>query len=147
MYSKSKSMIDLRPLTFLVGGLFAITLLASPGFSADTAKICAKADQRYAEMFPDAKEEPGIVVVKMYKYTFCPPKLTVPKNTVVRFVNVDRRTSHSVWFKEAGQDESGRMFPEEFVDIPFPEPGQYNYLCGPHWESDDMKAQLTVTAD
>lgn len=144
MWSKSKKAI-VGPLAILAGGLTASILTAGSAPASDIEKICAKADARYAEMFPDAKDEEGVAVVKMYKYTFCPPTLTVPKDTVVRFVNVDKRTSHSVWFKEDGQAESDRMFPEEFVDIPFPTPGEYNYLCGPHWEVEGMKAQLTVT--
>ena len=111
--------------------------------SEKQAKICAKADKRYAKLYPDAKDD-GVVVVKLYKYTFCPRNVTVKPGTTVRWVNVDRRTSHSVWLKEAGEKESERFFPEEQWEFPFTTPGKYPYLCGPHWEQDDMTGFVEV---
>jgi len=103
----------------------------------ERAKICAKADKRYAKLYPDAKDD-GTVVVKLYKYNFCPANVTVKPGTTVRWVNVDRRTSHSVWLKQAGVDESERFFPEETWDFTFVTPGAYPYLCGPHWKEEGM---------
>ncbi len=111
----------------------------------DIAKICATADARYEELFADTSIPDGTVVVKLYKYTFCPPNLEIPKGTKVQFVNVDKRTSHSVWFKDNGEAESERFFPEEKVEMFFDETGQFDYLCGPHWESDNMRGVLTIT--
>lgn len=108
-----------------------------------TAKVCAEADERYKELFPDAKDEPGVVVVKMYKYTFCPTDAAVAKGTTLRFVNVDKRTSHSVWFKDDGQKESERLFPEEHVDVKLDKTGMSKYLCGPHWEKEGMVGKVT----
>ena len=81
----------------------------------------------------------------MYKYTFCPLELAVPVGTKVRRINVDKRTSHSVWFKEAGQEESERLFPDEFVELTMDTPGRFNYICGPHGERNDMRGSVTVT--
>ena len=81
----------------------------------------------------------------MYKYNFCPNAVEVKRGTTVRWVNVDRRTSHSVWFKEQGKEESDRMFSEEHLEIKFDvEPGNYPYLCGPHWKDEGMKGGVTV---
>ena len=71
MWSKSKIAM-VGPLAILVGGLTANILTAGSAPASDIEKICAQAEDRYAEMFPDTKEEPGIAVVKMYKYTFLP---------------------------------------------------------------------------
>jgi plastocyanin len=82
----------------------------------------------------------------MHKYTFCPTSITVKRGTKVRFVNVDKRTSHSVWFKEEGKPESDRLFGEEFTEVLFDgPPAVYPYLCGPHWESEGMTGTVTVT--
>ena len=108
-------------------------------------KICAKADKRYAQLYPDAKDEAGVVTVKLYKYNFCPANVTVKVGTTVRWVNVDKRTSHSVWLKEKGEEESERFFPEELWKFKFLATGDYPYLCGPHWESDGMVGIVTVT--
>lgn len=107
-------------------------------------EICQKADERYATVFGDAPLEDGTVVVKMYKYTFCPPNLEVKKGTTVRWVNVDKRTSHSVWLKDSDIPESERFFPEEIWEHVFEESGSYPYLCGPHWETDDMRGFVKV---
>jgi len=132
---------------------FGFALLALNTFAMDSARagdndeeaaICAKAEGRYQEIFGDTRLPPNTVVVKLYKYTFCPVSLTVKPGTTVRWVNVDKRTSHSVWPKEAGIAESGRFFPDEFFEIKFDDEGEYPYLCGPHWEQEGMKATLKV---
>jgi len=138
--------------------LLALTL-AVPAFAgtasaadADAvAQICAEAQSLFEEIkalppeegLPPAK--PGTVHVLTLDYTFCPPLQTVKVGTTVRFVNVEKRTSHSVWFKEAGREESPRLFPVEFWETTFDTPGRYPYLCGPHWEQRDMRGVLEVT--
>ena len=139
--------------TLLSIGL-AVPVLAGTAFAADEAEqaaICATAQERF-DAFQDLPADealppatPGTVHVLMLKYTFCPPQLTVTKGTTVRFVNVEKRTSHSVWFKDAGKAESERLFPVEFWEETFNEPGRYPYLCGPHWDSHNMKGVIDVT--
>ena len=107
--------------------------------------ICAKADERYKKIMGGSTDEPGVVIVKLYKYTFCPPNIEIKKGTTVRWVNVDRRTSHSVWLKQAGKEESERFFPEELWSYTFNEPGKFPYLCGPHWKQEKMYGHVTVT--
>jgi len=124
-----------------VGILFAALAFTSPVYAGD---VCAKADKRYEDVKGSLPSDEGYTIVKLYKYTFCPKELTVKAGTKVRFVNVDKRTSHSVWFKEAGQEESERFFPEEYWDFPTDAKGTYPYLCGPHWEQKDMVGTLIV---
>ncbi len=134
----TRSRSNLTAVSLIIGAVF---LLAAPVFAnesdadkaAKRAKICAKAEQRYRTLYPDATED-GAVIVKLYKNSFCPANVTVKTGTTVRWINVDKRTSHSVWLKEAGQEESERFFPEEQWEFPFLSPGDYPYLCGPHWK-------------
>jgi plastocyanin len=113
---------------------------------AERAKICKKAEARYLELFGKPSGEEPVAVVKLYKYTFCPTALKVKRGAVVRWVNVDKRTSHSVWFKEQGKPESDRLFSGEQVEMKmdFP-PGDQGYICGPHGEQEDMRARIIVS--
>ena len=112
----------------------------------DEAALCAEAEKLYEEMTGRAPADENVTIVLAYKYTFCPQVLEVPSGTTVRWVNVEKRTSHSVWFKEDGREESERFFPEEIVeqtlDLP---PGEHPYLCGPHWERYGMVGTITIT--
>jgi len=136
----------------IVGLLFLsfVAMTAHAGSDDDatrTKKICDKAEARYQEIYGKPSSESEAVIVKLYKYTFCPQQITVKQGTKVLWVNVDKRTSHSVWHKAAGKPESERFFPEEQVGavIDFP-PGTYDYLCGPHWEKEGMVGRMTVEA-
>ncbi|WP_037311388.1 cupredoxin domain-containing protein [Ruegeria halocynthiae] len=123
----------------------ALLLLAAPAWSDEAAAICAEAQTRYVELFgqPSSGVEDAEVVL-MYKYNFCPAELTVKAGTTVRWVNVDKRTSHSVLLKDGSAPESDRLFPEETVDLTFLTPGPQDYLCGPHWETQNMIGMITV---
>jgi len=144
----------MRPTVLVAAALLAAAPPAAAGaadagsgaikVTPEKEKICAAADERYKALFPDAKDD-GAVVVKLHKYTFCPPNLKVKVGTTVRWVNVDKRTSHSVWLKEAGIKESERFFPEERWEFTFAAPGKYPYLCGPHWQSEGMRGFVEVT--
>ena len=124
----------------------AAAVPALAGEANDQTALCAEAEQRYVEMFGHASsEEEGVTIVTMYKYNFCPSQITVPVGTTVRWVNVDKRTSHSVLVKGSGEPESDRVFPEESIEFTFLLPGDQDYLCGPHWETRDMIGMVTVT--
>ncbi len=129
----------------LVTGLPALCAGApSPG-EEKRAKVCASAEKRYQDLFAKPSASEDVYIVKMYKYNFCPHRLEVEKGATIRWVNVDRRTSHSIWFKLAGKPESVRLFPEESVELTFDMPaGEYPYLCGPHWENEGMRGTITV---
>jgi len=112
----------------------------------ERAKICAKAEKRYKKLFGKAPQDEPVTIILMYKYTFCPDNLTVKKGQKVRWVNVDKRTSHSVWFKDQGKPESERLFGEEHVEMTIDiDTGTQRYLCGPHYKKEDMIGELTVT--
>lgn len=137
----------MRHTSFLTATLLSLAT-AFPVLAGDddTAELCAAAEQRYVDIFgePSSAAE-GVTVVTMYKYKFCPANITVPAGTTVRWVNVEKRTSHSVLSPDAGMPESDRAFPEEVIEFTFLEPGPVDYLCGPHWESHDMIGMVTVT--
>ncbi|MGV6847935.1 MAG: cupredoxin domain-containing protein [Marinibacterium sp.] len=119
--------------------------IAQPVLADETADICAEAQDRYVEVFgesPEAAQDAEVVL--MYKYHFCPAEITVKAGTTVRWVNVDKRTSHSVLLKDGSQPESDRVFPEETIEMTFLSPGPQNYLCGPHWETQNMVGMVTV---
>ncbi len=126
----------------------ALLLMAAPPLLAaddDATAICAEAEERYVELFGQASDTvEDAEVVLMYKYNFCPAELTVQAGTTVRWVNVDKRTSHSVLLKDGSEPESDRLFPEESVDLTFLTPGPQEYLCGPHWETQNMIGMVTV---
>ncbi|MGI9385655.1 MAG: cupredoxin domain-containing protein [Methyloligellaceae bacterium] len=131
----------------------AIVLAAVPAIDAhgrdakkvDKEKICQDAEARYQKLFGKPSKDEQDVVVLMYKYTFCPSALEVKQGAKIRWVNVDKRTSHSVWFKEAGKAESDRVFGEEHVpmtaDLPL---GTYPFICGPHGKRQGMRGTLTI---
>ena len=118
--------------------------MAGPS-EAERTKICEEAEARYQKLYGKPSKDEPVTIVKMYKYTFCPTVLKVKQGTTVRWVNVDKRTSHSVWFKEQGKDESDRLFSEEHVEMKmdFP-PGDLGYICGPHHEKEDMRARIII---
>jgi plastocyanin len=124
----------------------AASVVAFPVYAdeAETKMICDKAEKAYQSFDKEYHAKPGEVAVLMYKYTFCPPTVTVKPGTTVRWINVEKRTSHSVWLKQQGQDESERLFPEESWYFTYTEPGSYPYLCGPHWEKEGMIGTVTV---
>jgi len=97
------------------------------------------------EVVGKPSSEAGLPVVKMYKYNFCPKVIMVKQGQTIRFINVDKRTSHSFWLKEMGRPESDRLFPEETLEVKIDmAPGVYPYLCGPHWESEEMRGSIKI---
>jgi len=72
--------------------------------------------------------------VSIREMRFEPAALTVKAGATVRWVNDEKRTSHSVLFKGEGGLESERLFPGEQWQRRFDKPGRYAYICGPHPE-------------
>lgn len=81
-------------------------------------------------------------VVEIRDYKFVPETLTVKAGTTVRWINQEKRTTHSVLFTGAGGFESERMFPGEGWQRRFDRSGSFPYTCGPHPE---MKGRIVVT--
>ncbi len=127
----------------LVGSAIGSSMAMSD--EAERRRICATAEARYQTIYGKPSASEAVAIVKMYKYNFCPADLTVAPGTKVRWVNVDKRTSHSVWFEEAGRAESDRLFPDEVVEFEVDlSAGDHPYLCGPHWEQEGMRGSVTV---
>ena len=134
----------LRGIAAAAIGLLCLT----PGLAAADERAqaaCAEAQGRYLETTGRAAADEPFTVVLMYRSAFCPVEATVERGAMVRWVNVENRTSHSIWFKDAGQAESERIFPGESIDMQIDLPaGDHIYLCGPHWERQNMIGRLTV---
>lgn len=134
-------------LSGLMVGILALFMSGPAGAStqAEQAEICREAGERYRELYGKAMTDEPVQIIAMYKYTFCPTRLQVKRGTKVRFVNLDKRTSHSYWFRDAGHPESERYFggesSEMVVDLP---PGTHTYLCGPHYDREGMIGQFDV---
>lgn len=81
--------------------------------------------------------------VEVLDYKYQPQELRIKAGTTVKWVNKEKRTSHSViWLGPAGGFESDRFFPGESYERKFDKPGTYPYTCGPHPE---MKGVIVVT--
>lgn len=74
----------------------------------------------------------SVVEVRLKDYKFEPHTITVKQGTTVRWINMEKRQYHSVWFEQAGDEEPDYFFPEESTERTFNKPGKYPYRCGPH---------------
>lgn len=83
----------------------------------------------------------AVVEIEIRDYKFFPESVTVKAGTTVKWINREKRTSHSILFLGADGFESERMFPDESWQRKFTVPGEYVYSCGPHRE---MSGRLIV---
>ena len=90
---------------------------------------------------PAARAADTVVEVRIKGNLFLPDTLAVKAGTTVRWINDERRTSHSVLFP-AERLESERLLPGESWTRRFDGPGHHPYTCGPHPE---MKGRIEVT--
>jgi len=67
---------------------------------------------------------------------FQPAELVVPVGARVRWTNHEKRTSHSMLFRD--MPESERLLPGESWERVFEQAGDYPYVCGPHPEMTGM---------
>lgn len=104
--------------TGLSAGLLALLTTLSGPACADTAEIS----------------------IRDYKYQ--PAELTIPTGTTVKWINDEKRVSHSILFTGPDGFESERIFPGESWQRHFDKPGRYPYSCGPHPE---MQGIITVS--
>jgi plastocyanin len=129
----------------LASGLAIAALIVGAAVADPEAERCAEAASAYKALTgKEAASEPDLVL--MYKYRFCPAELKVRRGATVRYVNVDKRTSHSVWLRDDGREESERVFQEGVIEVSTIglADGRHSVLCGPHWERDGMKAVIIV---
>lgn len=71
-------------------------------------------------------------VVSIKDSLFVPESLTIKVGDSVRWVNNEKRTSHSVLFPGTPSLESERMMPDESWVRRFDQSGRNPYTCGPH---------------
>lgn len=79
-----------------------------------------------------AGAEPAAQVTIQHQQ-FSPADVEIRAGASVRWINREKRTSHSVFFPKERM-ESERMLPEEAWERTFGTPGEYPYECGPHPE-------------
>lgn len=79
--------------------------------------------------------------VTMQDYRFSPPEVRIKAGDTVKWINREKRTSHSVLFPAENGLESERVFPDEHWQRTFTRPGSYSYRCGPH---EEMKGIVVV---
>mgnify|MGYP001244542552 CR=1 FL=1 len=82
------------------------------------------------------------VTVEIQNYTYVPAEVKIRPGDTVRWVNKEKRTSHSILFPAEGGMESDRIFPDESWQRTFSKVGSYPYTCGPHPE---MKGLVVVS--
>jgi plastocyanin len=81
------------------------------------------------------------VEVTVKDYLFLPQEIRIKAGDTVKWINREKRTSHSVLFLSEGGFESERFFPDESWKRTFEKPGTYKYRCGPH---EEMKGIIVV---
>jgi plastocyanin len=82
-----------------------------------------------------------VVVVEIRDYKYLPALVSIKPGTTVRWVNQEKRTTHTVRFLGPDGIESERLFPGESWERRFDKPGTHPYVCGPHPE---MKGSVEV---
>jgi plastocyanin len=81
------------------------------------------------------------VDVSIQDYRFAPQEVRIKAGDTVKWINREKRTSHSVLFPAENGLESERLFPQEQWQRVFDKPGRYEYRCGPH---EEMKGVVLV---
>ena len=81
------------------------------------------------------------VEIGIKDYHYHPHAVKIKAGTVVKWVNQEKRTSHSILFLGKAGFESERIFPGESWERKFDQPGHHEYSCGPHPE---MKGVVEV---
>lgn len=83
------------------------------------------------------------VEVMVKNNRFLPQEIRIAAGDTVKWLNQERRTSHSVVLPDAQGGESERFFPAENWQHRFDQAGIYPYYCGPH---PDMTGVIEVIA-
>jgi plastocyanin len=83
----------------------------------------------------------SVAEVRIESYRYDPAEVSIKAGDSVRWLNGEKRTSHSILFPAEGGRESDRIFPGESWERRFDRAGRYEYRCGPHPE---MKGVVVV---
>ena len=113
----------------------------SPGIVKQSGRQLLMRAPLLLALFSFAVWADQVAEVRIEGYRFEPVEVRVQAGGSVRWINHEKRTSHSVVFPAEGGLESERMFPQESWQRRFEKPGRYDYHCGPHPE---MKGVVIV---
>lgn len=86
----------------------------------------------FALAAPALAQQTVEVVIQNYRYQ--PQVVQIKVGDTVKWLNREKRTSHSVVFPPDQGGESERFFPDESWQRRFDVPGRFPYHCGPHPE-------------
>lgn len=84
----------------------------------------------------------NVVVIELLQYRFVPAEVTIKRGTTVRWVNMEKRQFHSVWFRDAGEEPIDYLFPGDTYERKFDTVGEFPYVCEPH--EDEMHGLIRV---
>jgi len=100
--------------------------------------LCLKRAPLVLALFAFSALAETVVEVRIEGYKYLPAEVRIKPGDSVRWVNHEKRTSHSIVFPAEGGLESERMFPDESWQRQFARPGLYAYHCGPHPEMEGV---------
>lgn len=86
----------------------------------------------------------GEVVIEIKDFKFIPDEMTVKVGTTVRWVNMERRQFHNIYFESLEDESMDYFFPDEFRERTFDKPGTFPYICEPHDDSHQMRGVIHV---
>ena len=112
-----------------VPALLALVFFMSPALAGDGIPL------------RDGAPGTQTVEVTIRDYRFSPAEVRIKAGDTVKWINREKRTSHSVLFPAENGLESERLFPDEHWQRSFTQPGSYSYRCGPH---EEMKGLVLV---
>lgn len=107
------------------------------------ALVCFMSAVLAADGIPrrDEAPVPQTVEVAIQDYKFLPAEARIKAGDTVKWINREKRSSHSVLFPSENGLESERIFPGEYWQRTFTQTGTYHYRCGPH---EEMKGAVVV---
>ena len=89
-------------------------------------------------LFSFAALAESVVEVQIADYKYKPAEVSVKVGDSVRWINREKRTSHSILFPAEGGLQPERLFPDESWQRRSDNPGRYVYRCGPHPEMEGV---------
>lgn len=106
--------------------------MSSDRMSLKRVLTCAALVSFFWHSLSVSAEQTVEVVIQNYRYQ--PQVVNIRVGDTVKWINKEKRTSHSVVFPAEQGVESERFFPDESWQRRFDAPGRYPYHCGPHPE-------------
>lgn len=89
-----------------------------------------------------ATADENVVTIEILAYKFIPEEVTIQRGSTVRWINMEKRQFHNVWFREAGEEPGEYLFPGDTYERKFDTAGDFPYVCQPHM--DHMRGLIRV---